>query len=59
MPGGTYFLYVRAPKGCNELAFANAEEASQFLITRAIGLLRAVGQRRGVPALLGDLPGQG
>jgi LL-diaminopimelate aminotransferase len=32
MPGGSYFLYVRAPKGCNELNFANAEEASQFLI---------------------------
>lgn len=32
MPGGTYFLYVRAPKGCSDLAFANAEEASQFLI---------------------------
>lgn len=33
MPGGTYFLYVRAPKGCGERSFANAEEASQFLIT--------------------------
>jgi LL-diaminopimelate aminotransferase len=33
MPGGTYFLYVKAPKGCGELAFANAEEASQFLIS--------------------------
>jgi LL-diaminopimelate aminotransferase len=32
MPGGTYFLYVRAPKGCGEQSFANAEEASQFLI---------------------------
>lgn len=32
MPGGTYFLYVRAPKGCADKAFANAEEASQFLI---------------------------
>jgi LL-diaminopimelate aminotransferase len=32
MPGGTYFLYVRAPKGCGERTFANAEEASQFLI---------------------------
>jgi LL-diaminopimelate aminotransferase len=32
MPGGTYFLYVRAPKGWGERAFANAEEASQFLI---------------------------
>lgn len=32
MPGGTYFVYVRAPKGCGERVFANAEEASQFLI---------------------------
>jgi LL-diaminopimelate aminotransferase len=32
MPGGTYFLYVRAPKGCGDRSFANAEEASQFLI---------------------------
>jgi LL-diaminopimelate aminotransferase len=42
MPGGTYFLYVRAPKratppltkgGQGGLTFANAEEVSQFLIT--------------------------
>ena len=32
MPGGSYFLYVKAPKGCGERAFANGEEASQFLI---------------------------
>jgi LL-diaminopimelate aminotransferase len=32
MPGGTYFLYVKAPKGCGERTFANGEEASQFLI---------------------------
>jgi LL-diaminopimelate aminotransferase len=32
MPGGTYFLYVRAPKSCGDKNFANAEEASQFLI---------------------------
>ncbi len=32
MPGGTYFLYVKSPKGCGAKAFANAEEASQFLI---------------------------
>jgi LL-diaminopimelate aminotransferase len=32
MPGGTYFLYVRAPKSCGGQTFANAEEASQFLI---------------------------
>jgi LL-diaminopimelate aminotransferase len=32
MPGGTYFLYVRAPKRAGGQTFANAEEASQFLI---------------------------
>jgi LL-diaminopimelate aminotransferase len=32
MPGGTYFVYVRAPQGCGARTFANAEEASQFLI---------------------------
>ena len=32
MPGGTYFLYVRAPRGCGDLSFADAQEASQFLI---------------------------
>src|SRR5437588_841474 len=32
MPGGTYFLYVRAPRGCTGRTFASAEEASQFLI---------------------------
>ena len=32
MPGGTYFLYVKAPKACGDRMFANAEEASQFLI---------------------------
>jgi LL-diaminopimelate aminotransferase len=33
MPGGTYFLYVKAPKACVGKTFANAEEASQYLIT--------------------------
>lgn len=33
MPNGTYFLYVAAPKTCAGHTFANAEEASQFLIT--------------------------
>src|SRR5207302_6879859 len=32
MPGGTYFLYAKAPKGCGDRSFGNAEEASQFLI---------------------------
>jgi LL-diaminopimelate aminotransferase len=32
VPGGTYFLYARAPKSAVGRAFANAEEVSQFLI---------------------------
>jgi LL-diaminopimelate aminotransferase len=32
MPGGTYFIYVRAPRAGAGRTFANAEEASQFLI---------------------------
>ncbi len=33
MPGGTYFLYVRAPRGIKDgVTFATAEEMSQFLI---------------------------
>jgi LL-diaminopimelate aminotransferase len=32
MPGGTYFLYVRAPRACRGQTFANAEVVSQFLI---------------------------
>jgi LL-diaminopimelate aminotransferase len=35
MPGGTYFLYVRAPSGLADgTKFENAEAASQYLITR-------------------------
>jgi LL-diaminopimelate aminotransferase len=32
MPGGTYFLYVNAPTASGDRRFADAEEASQFLI---------------------------
>ena len=32
MPGGSYFIYVKAPKSGGGKTFANAEEASQFLI---------------------------
>lgn len=32
MPGGTYFLYSRAPVAAGERTFANAEEVSQYLI---------------------------
>ena len=35
MPGGTYFLYTKAPKGLKDgTKFENAEAASQFLITQ-------------------------
>jgi LL-diaminopimelate aminotransferase len=32
MPGGTFYLYVPAPKGAGHVDFATAEDASQFLI---------------------------
>ena len=32
MPGGTYFLYAQSPVAAGERGFANAEEASQYLI---------------------------
>ena len=32
MPGGTYFLYAASPKAAGGRTFANAEEASQYLI---------------------------
>src|SRR5207248_9694182 len=32
MPGGTYFLYAKAPVAAGERRFATAEEASQYLI---------------------------
>ena len=32
MPGGTFYLYVKAPKGAGDITFANAEEASLYLI---------------------------
>jgi LL-diaminopimelate aminotransferase len=32
MPGGTYFLYVRAPRTCGDQIFGNAEEVSQYFI---------------------------
>jgi LL-diaminopimelate aminotransferase len=35
VPGGSYFLYTKAPKGIlNGPSFANAEEASQYFITQ-------------------------
>jgi LL-diaminopimelate aminotransferase len=32
MPGGTFYLYVKAPKGAGDVLFSNAEEASLYLI---------------------------
>jgi LL-diaminopimelate aminotransferase len=32
MPGGTFYLYVQAPKKAGTVSFANAEDASQYLI---------------------------
>ncbi len=32
MPGGTFYLYVRAPRGAGDTDFPNAEAASQYLI---------------------------
>ena len=32
MPGGTFYLYVPAPKGAGSVSFATAEDASQYLI---------------------------
>lgn len=33
MPGGSYFLYAKAPTAAGDRSFKNAEEVSQFLIT--------------------------
>jgi LL-diaminopimelate aminotransferase len=32
MPGGTFYLYVPAPKGAGNMVFNTAEDASQYLI---------------------------
>ena len=32
MPGGTFYLYVSAPKGAGKVSFQTAEDASQYLI---------------------------
>lgn len=34
MPGGTFYLYVKAPKGAGGVTFASAEEASLYLIEK-------------------------
>ena len=36
MPGGTFYLYVKAPKAAGSVSFANAEDASQFLIRNCL-----------------------
>ncbi len=35
MPGGTFYLYVLAPRGAGSMAFNSAEDASQYLIREA------------------------
>ena len=32
MPGGTYFLYTKAPSAAGDRSFTTAEDASQYLI---------------------------
>ena len=32
MPGGTFYLYVKAPVGAGDVDFSNAEEAALYLI---------------------------
>jgi len=32
MPGGTFYLYVSAPKGAGDISFETGEDASQYLI---------------------------
>ncbi|HEY5653911.1 MAG TPA: hypothetical protein VIR63_06050, partial [Pontiella sp.] len=32
MPGGTFFMYLKAPKGAGDVEFSSAEEASLYLI---------------------------
>lgn len=34
MPGGTFYLYLKAPKAAGDVTFANAEEASLYLIEK-------------------------
>jgi len=34
MPAGTFYVYVRAPRGAGQVTFDTAEEASQFLIRK-------------------------
>lgn len=33
MPGGTYFLYTKSPRGAGDREFTTAQDASQFLIS--------------------------
>ncbi len=36
MPGGTFYLYVKAPIGAGDITFNSAEEASQYLIRQQL-----------------------
>ena len=53
MPSGTYFLYAQAPSGCTGQDVRQRRGGVAVPHHRAVGLLRAVGRRRRVPALLG------
>ena len=58
MPGGTYFLYAKAPAAAGEPDVRQRRGGVAVPDLRAVGVLRAVGRRRGVPAVLGDVPGE-
>ena len=36
LPGGTFYLYVKAPRAAGSVSFVNAEDASQFLIKNCL-----------------------
>ena len=56
LPGGSYFLYVPAPRGVQGgPAFASAEEASQFLIHRTFDGHRPLGRSRTVSTFFGHV----
>ncbi len=59
MPGGTYFLYVRVAEGLRRQGIRQRRRGLAVPDSGAVGHLRALGQRRGVFALLGDVSGQG
>ena len=59
MPGGTYFLYATRAEGRRRPDLRQRRGSVAVPDPRAVDLLRAVGRRRAVPALLGDLQREG